>query len=102
MQRGKSPKVLDAKGSCLREINHFLVVLVDDLVKSLIFPQVVKVGIFPDLVELLKSRSESSLERVQTCVYLHTIHLKGYDCLLAKPLSRPLVCIQAQHCTTPA
>lgn len=78
--------MLDAKGSCSREVDHFLIILVDDLVKSLILPQVVKVGVFPDLVELLEPRSESSLERVQTCVYLHTIHMKGDYCPQLHPV----------------
>ena len=61
---GEKSHEIYADDSCLREVNHFLIILVDNLVKSLAFPQVVKVGIFPDLVELLKARSKSSLKRV--------------------------------------
>lgn len=61
----------------LREVNHFLIILVDNLVKPLVFSEVVKVGIFPDLVELLKARPQGSLQGIQTCVYLHTMHSKS-------------------------
>lgn len=60
----------------LREVNHFLIILVDNLVKPLVFPEVVQVGIFPDLIELLKPRSQGSLQCIQTCVYLHTTYSK--------------------------
>lgn len=61
----------------LREVNNFLVILVDNLVKPLVFPEVVKVGILPDLVELLKPRPQGSLQGIQTCVYLHTMYSKS-------------------------
>ena len=73
----QGPKRMQAGGvgvdeENLREINHFLIILVDNLVKPLVCPEVVQVGIFPDLVELLKPRSQGSLQCIQTCIYLHS------------------------------
>ena len=48
-------RVVDVNKEDLREVDHFLIVLVDDLVKPLVFPEVIQVGVFPDLVELLKA-----------------------------------------------